>query len=137
MGVEGEGGVPYLVRGAHLEDQLAGVDVDQSQDTVLGQHPEDFAGPGVAGLHEEEELTDVPHLGGELDDPRQGPGLRAPHVEEGGPAPAHQDLPVLGGGKGPVVWGGAGGGGEEVLVLQRVCLPGVDGVVFETGDNGV
>ena len=33
--------------------------------------------------------------------------------------------------------GGATGGGDLVLVVERVGLPGVDGVVFEAGEDRI
>ena len=58
-------------------------------------------------------------------------------MDETGPSPGYKQSSIIGGNKGSIVGGGAVGRGDLVLVLQRVCVPSVDRVVFEAGEDGV
>ena len=50
---------------------------------------------------------------------------------------SYQQTAITGHGKGPIVGGGAAGGGDLVLVVEGVCLPRVDRVILEAGQDSV
>ena len=94
-----------------------------------------LAGAPIKAIWQKHELLHNSDLRGKLDDSQKLTALQAPHVQVAGSPSGHQYPTILGGCKCPVVWGGAKGRRDLVLVVQCVCLPSVDGVVFEAGDD--